>query len=36
MQAEKVMGARQFRRLSGWMLGFRVDFHRVAALRQAS
>jgi hypothetical protein len=34
MQTEKVMGARQFRRLIGGMLGFRVDFRRVAALRR--
>jgi hypothetical protein len=36
MQAEKVMAARQFRRLMGRMLGLRVDFRLVAALRRRS
>ena len=36
MQAERVMGARQFRRLIGGMLGLRVDFRRETAQRPAS
>jgi hypothetical protein len=33
-EPEKAMGGRAFRRLLGGMLGFRVDFRRVATLRR--